>query len=345
MSKPFRIALVGAGRVTWSSHLPAALASDKVQVVAIVDPMRQRAEELVRWYGIAPTIVPQVQDVLGDIDGAVIATPNDTHMRIALTCLEAGVATLIEKPLASTYAEGEAIVHAGQTYGKVVAVGYVLRFREDVLLLGDLLKIGYFGTVRRFAHQVGTRGGWAPMSSYNLSRQATGGGVLVVTGTHFLDRMLYFWGYPDDVAIADDAQGGPEANCLATFRYTATSRPFEGLALYSKTTDLPGGLMIETDRGVIEVAEVDKTEIRFRPYTQPQVEQVVRRCGKPIYPHEISLYQHQLDDFADACQQGRPPMVDGHQGLTSLRLLEELYRRRKVINTDWYHQMPEQVAS
>ena len=115
MPQPFRLALVGAGMVTRSSHLPAALASDKVQVVALVEPMRQRAEELARWYGIAPAIVPQVQDVLDHIDGAVIATPNDTHMSIALTCLEAGVATLIEKPLASTYAEGAAIVQGRRT--------------------------------------------------------------------------------------------------------------------------------------------------------------------------------------------------------------------------------------
>ena len=345
MPKRFRLALVGAGMVTRSSHLPAALASDKVQVVAIVDPMRQRAQALARRYGIAPVIVPQVQDVLGDIDGAVIATPNDTHMSIALTCLEAGVATLIEKPLASTYAEGQAIVHAGQAHSTVVAVGYVVRFRDSILLLSDLLKAGYFGTIRRFAHQVGMKGGWAPMSAYNLSRKATGGGVLVVTGTHFLDYMLHFWGYPDDIALVDDAQGGPEANCLATFRYTTTDTPFEGVALYSKTTELPRGLIIETDRGVVRVADTDEADIIFRPYTHAQVKQVVRRCGKPPYPQEMSVFQRQLEDFVDACQQGRSPMVDGHQGLTSLRLLEELYTRRKAIETDWYHQMSEQVVS
>lgn len=346
MPKPFRLALVGAGMVTRSSHLPAALASDKAQVVALVDPMRQRAEELARWYGIAPVIVPQVQDVLGDIDGAVIATPNDTHMSIALTCLEAGVATLIEKPLASTYAEGEAIVRAGQASGTVVAVGYMVRFRENILLLDDLLKVGYFGTVRRFAHQAGTVGGWTPMSSYNLSRKATGGGVLVVTGTHFLDCMLHFWGYPDDVALADDAQGGPEANCLATFRYTTTAAPFEGVALYSKTTELPRGLIIETDRGIVQVADTDEADsLVFRPHTHAQVEQVVHRHGTPPYPQGMSVFQRQLDDFVDARQQGRSPMVDGCQGLMSLRLLEELYTRRKTLNTDWYHQMPEKVAS
>jgi predicted dehydrogenase len=345
MPQPFRLALVGAGMVTRNSHLPAALASDKIQVVAIVDPMRQRAETLAYRYGITPVIVPQVQDVFGTIDGAVIATPNDTHMRIALTCLEAGVATLIEKPLASTYAEGQAIVHTGQAHRTVVAVGYVVRFRDSILLLGELLKAAYFGTVRRFAHQVGSRGGWAPMSSYNLSRKATGGGVLVVTGTHFLDYMLHFWGYPDDIALVDDAQGGPEANCLATFRYTATDTPFEGIALYSKTTELPRGLIIETDRGVIRVADTDEADIIFRPHTHAQVEQVVRRCGKLPYPPMMAVFQRQLEDFVDACRQGRSPMVDGHQGLTSLRLLEELYARRKAVATDWYNHMHEQAVS
>jgi predicted dehydrogenase len=51
-------------------------------------------------------------------------------MRIALTCLEAGVATLIEKPLAGTYAEGEAIVNAGQASRTVVAVGYCSVFEK-----------------------------------------------------------------------------------------------------------------------------------------------------------------------------------------------------------------------
>ena len=345
MPRPFRLALVGAGMVARSSHLPAALASEKVHVVALVDSMRTRAEEMARWYGIAPVVVPQVQDVLGEIDGVVIATPNDTHMSIALTCLEAGVATLIEKPLASTYTEGEAIVHAGEKYGAVVAVGYMVRFRENILLLDNLLKAGYFGTIRRFAHQVGTVGGWTPMSSYNLSRKATGGGVLVVTGTHFLDCMLHFWGYPDEVRLADDAQGGPEANCMATFRYTNTDAPFEGVALYSKTTELPKGIIIETDRGIVQVPDTDDADgIVFRSHAHEQVEQVIRRSGKPAYPRKMPVFQRQLEDFVDACQQGRSPMVDGRQGLMSLRLIEELYTRREPLNTDWYSHTSPKVA-
>jgi predicted dehydrogenase len=255
------------------------------------------------------------------------------------------VATLIEKPLATSYSEGEAIVQAGQKYGAVLAVGYVLRFRENILLLSDLLKAGYFGAVTRFVHQVGTRGGWTPMSSYNLSRKATGGGVLVVTGSHFLDCMLHLWGYPDEVVFADDAQGGPEANCVARFRYIKAATPFEGLALYSKTTELPRGFLIETDRGIVQVPETDDADSTiFHSHEHSAVEQVIRRRCKRPYPHKMPLFQRQLEDFVDACQQGRAPRVDGAQGLLSLRLIEELYTQRKPLDTDWYSQMPEKVA-
>ncbi len=83
--------------------------------------------------------------------------------------------------------------------GTVAAPGYVTRFRPNLRLLKSLLDQGYFGRVTRFVHQFGTAGGWAPLSGYNLARSATGGGVLMVTGTHFLDRMLWFWGMPNEV--------------------------------------------------------------------------------------------------------------------------------------------------
>src|SRR5689334_12055045 len=87
----FRLGLVGAGLITENSHLPAALASTMVEVVAIVDPAVERAAQLARAYGITPRIAPRVEAVLGSMDGAIIATPNPTHCAIALACLERNV--------------------------------------------------------------------------------------------------------------------------------------------------------------------------------------------------------------------------------------------------------------
>lgn len=336
MERLFRVGLVGAGMIAEASHLPAVLASPMVTLAAIVDPIVDRAAALAAAYGLAVRVAPRVDDVMGDIDGAIIAAPNDAHCPVAVACLRSGVPVLIEKPLASTYAEGEAIVRAAAESGRVVAVGYSTRFRSEVSLLKTLLDEGCFGEARSFVHQFGTPGGWAPRSAYNLDRRSAGGGVLVVTGTHFLDRMLYFWGYPDRVALEDDALGGPEANCVARFEYTGR-RSLEGSARYSKTVSLPSGLVIETERGYVVLADREDADIVFRPHAKPGLEEIVRRRRRRLPTvDERSVYQRQLEDFVTACREGGQPLVDARQGLASLRLLEQLYASRTSVSIDWY---------
>ncbi len=332
----FRLGLVGAGLITQGSHLPAALASPGVEVTAIVDPAVERAAQLARDYGIAPRIAPRVEDVLTSIDGAIIATPNHTHCAIALACLTQGVPVLVEKPLAASYEEGLAIVRAAERSGQVVAVGYSTRFRDEIPLLKALLKEDYFGTVRRFVHQFGTPGGWAPLSAYNLDRSTAGGGVLVVTGTHFLDRMLYLWGYPDEVSLEDDSLGGPEANCRATFVYSRSEGRIEGVVRYSKTVKLPAGMVVETDRGYVLLGDGDDSGIVFREHGRPGIEQVVRPAGPSRYSSQASVFQRQLEDFVSAVREKKRPLVDGREGTESLRLLEQLYAHRRPADTDWY---------
>jgi predicted dehydrogenase len=200
--------------ITESAHLPAALACGDIEVAALVDPVLDRVSGLARRNGIAPLLARDVAEVIGQIDAAVIATPNDTHAAIATKCIGAGIPVLIEKPLASNASEGRAIIELATARGVLVAAGYVTRFRPNLRLLKSLLDRRYFGRVRRFVHQFGTPGGWAPLSGYNLKRASAGGGVLMVTGTHFLDRMLWFWGMPSEVSYFDDSRGGRRRTVL-----------------------------------------------------------------------------------------------------------------------------------
>ncbi len=334
----FRLGLVGAGLITQGAHLPAALASTTVEVAAIVDPAVERAAQLARDYGIRPHIAPRVEDVLASIDGALIATPNHTHCAIALACLAQNVPVLVEKPLAASYEEGLAIIEAAKQSGQVVAVGYSTRFRDEIPLLKKLLDEGYFGAVRRFAHQFGTPGGWAPLSAYNLDLATAGGGVLVVTGTHFLDRMLYLWGYPDEVSLEDDSLGGPEANCRATFVYTRPAGRIEGIVRYSKTVKLPAGMVVETDGGYVLLGDGGDPGIVFREHGRPSMEQVIRHTGPSHYLKESSVFQRQIEDFVGAVREKKRPLVDALEGAESLRLLEQLYAHRRPADTDWYRE-------
>lgn len=327
--------MIGCGLITRGAHLPAALSCGGVEVAALVDPVPEHANVLASDYGISPAIARSLDELSVPVDGAIIATPNHTHKDLALACFERGISVLIEKPLANSVAEGEEILAAAQRSGCSLAVGYVSRFRPNVLLLKALLERDYFGRVRRFAHQFGTVGGWSPLSAYNLNRETSGGGVLVVTGTHFLDRMLYLWGYPDDMAFQDDADGGPEANCVATFRFARDAGPIVGTARYSKTTRLPGGLIIETDRGTIVAGDTDSADIVFHPAEAPDLTHTIAsdRFGSP---EGRDNFAEQIVDFVSACRDGRAPTVSGDQGVRSLRLIEELYARRTPLQSNWY---------
>lgn len=314
--------------------MPSALACDDVEVAALVDPVRQRIERLAGTYGISPMLAADVREVLGRIDAAVIATPNHTHAQIAIKCLDAGVPVLVEKPLASNLAEGRAILASAARQSLLVAPGYVTRFRRNVQLLRTLLGKGYFGPVRRFVHQFGTPGGWAPLSAYNLRRDTAGGGVLMVTGTHFLDRMLFFWGMPDKVEYWDDSRGGPEANCVARFSY-GSGDGFEGEARYSKTFALPAGLVIECESGTVVLADTDDAEIRFFPREYPDVVQILRSAVE-VAVNEESIFVKQMAAFAAACRGESEFPVSSAQAVQSLELIELLYGCQQPLADDWY---------
>jgi predicted dehydrogenase len=327
---PFRLGLVGAGAATRTLHLPGALASTRVALVALADPVTARAEKLAQDFGLSVKILSRLEDMLPLVDGVIIATPNDTHRHLALTCLTAGIPCLVEKPLATTVADATAMCVAAETSGKVLAVGYSTRFRDEVPLLRELLNAGYFGTIRRFHYQEGTIGGWSPLSGYTLDRKATGGGVLTVVGTHFIDRMLYWFGYPDTCSLADDAEGGPEAHCLANFRYHAPGGPFDGTLLLSKTVQLKAGLVIETERGDV-LFPMGRSPLYFQPRDYPSVRTALTPRRPRKYPPEKSDSQLEIENFVAACRGEEVPMVDGRQGLLSVRLLNELYNNRSSI--------------
>lgn len=334
--RPFRLAIIGCGLITQGEHLPAALACRNVEVAALIDATPGRAELVASQFGLSSEVGLSLADIETPLDGAIIATPNHTHVETALACFDRGISTLIEKPLANSVQEGKTIIDEARRANCSVAVGYVSRFRPNVEQLKDLLDRSYFGRVQRFVHQFGTPGGWSPLSAYILKRETSGGGVLVVTGTHFLDRMLYLFGYPTEMALQDDGFDGPEANIIANFQFDDDKgKSILGELRYSKTVALPAGLVIETDRGVIIALDTDEADILFRPADEPEHEISITNRN---FPQEdgMNTFAEQIIDFVDACQQGRKPRVDGEQGLQSLELIDDLYGRRSALDSDWY---------
>ena len=130
--EPLRLAIVGCGQVVERYHLPALATLSALRPVAAVDlaPAR-RAWIAARLPGIA--VVDGLDAALeGErIDAALIATAPPTHAELAARCLAAGLAVLVEKPLATSTAPAAATVEAAAAAGRFLAVGFNRRFRRS----------------------------------------------------------------------------------------------------------------------------------------------------------------------------------------------------------------------
>jgi len=334
MEKRAKLAIVGAGQIA-DSHAKAALAIPEFELAFVVDPALERARAFAERWRPEARAVAKLGDALGEIDAAVIATPNDSHAPLALECLRAGVAVLVEKPMATNVRGGEEIVAAAEAANVLLAVGYSTRFFWNVQFMKELLQRGELGRPRRFAYQYGFKGGWSSYSGYHLDRQAVGGGVLVTTGTHFLDRVLDWFGYPDRLEYEDDADGGPEANARAGFGWSAGDG-LEGSARFSRTVTLSNGICVETDRGVAILREDPSAPVHFRPHGSSYVADL-RPTVNPQAAIAKGIFQLQLEEFAEALREQRAPLVDGRIGLASLRLVENLYACRRPLVSDPYY--------
>jgi predicted dehydrogenase len=142
MNDPLDIGVIGCGRVTERCHLPAlARLAAMARVVAVADPLPARAE-------MAATLFPgcrtfsSVQDLLRDtrLTAILVATPPQTHVSIATRALRAGIAVLVEKPLAASLAEVKELQDLDPLSTAQVMVGFNQRYWEPVQRLEEALQ-------------------------------------------------------------------------------------------------------------------------------------------------------------------------------------------------------------
>jgi predicted dehydrogenase len=141
-----RVGVIGVGylgrhHARILSTLPGAT------LVAVADTNRSRADEIAR--ASSTRAVYEATDLLGQLDAVTIAVPTQAHAAVALPFLEAGVSVLVEKPMAQTLVEADALIAAAAKTGAVLAVGHTERFNPAVAAARPLLTDPRFIEVHR----------------------------------------------------------------------------------------------------------------------------------------------------------------------------------------------------
>lgn len=152
-----RIGVVGIGWWACFNHIPALQASPEVEAVAICDLSEPRLREVGERFGIAA----RYRDVAGMVraerlDGVIVSTPHVAHVAPALAALAAGAHVLVEKPMATTAADGRAIAAAGVAAGRQVLVSTGLNYTKFSAVAADWVRQGRIGEVRHAVCQMGS---------------------------------------------------------------------------------------------------------------------------------------------------------------------------------------------
>jgi predicted dehydrogenase len=346
-----RTALIGCGKVG-QIHAAALRELPESEFVAVCDNNAERAASFATRFGVRPytdlgTLLKEASP-----QAIVVGTPHPLHAAPVIQAALAGVSALVEKPLAASLADCDAMIAAARKAGTKLGVISQRRFYEAVRRMKDAIAAGKIGTPILGVFSMFS---WRDQAYYQSDPwrgkwPTEGGGVLVNQSPHQLDLLQWFMGEIDEISGCWANLNHPyievEDTALAMIRFkngglgsivtSLSQRP----GIYTKV-HIHGAngasVGVETDRGATFIAGV--SEIADPPlndlWTIPgeegllpvfQAEDRARFCSVNATTHYHAL---QIQDFLEAVRDDRPPLVTGAEGRIVVAMFTAIYRSQR----------------
>jgi len=326
-NKP-RLAIIGCGAAAERVHLPA-LSKIGLKPVLLVDRNLQRAQVLAEKFRVE-NVSEDYQENIGEFDAAIVAVPHHIHTQVTVDLLGNGVHVLVEKPMATTAAEAQEMQDAVQRTGTTLAVGMFWHFRNIQRWVKGALDAGILGQIESFDFQEGSIFDWPVVSDFTFLKE-TGGGVLMDTGAHVLDLLLWWLGDVTEFTYHDDSLGGVEANCEMNLTLASGAKGFVTL---SRTRTLRTTAIIRGTKGELEVG-LSTDRLRADPPGLLEFK-VGRQKGSRLGSQKSgNSFELQLIDWTTAIETGRQPSVSGESTSRSIALIENLKAHSQTMEQPW----------
>ena len=330
-----RLAIIGCGAVTELCHLPAAKLLTGVEVVALADADLGRAKRLAKQFGVAHC-TEDYRHLPEGVDGVIVALPNYLHAPVTIEFLNRGMPVLVEKPMALTVQEAEAMVHAADNNKLPLQVALMYRFSQGARLVKLAIEEGWLGALKSFTAEWGLVYNWPVASGFIFSKDRAGGGQLVDMGSHVLDLLLWWVGEARDVEYKDDSLGGVEADCWLSLALHTPNGPMEGTVALSRVRNLGTKARLVGERFTIEYDMLTPAEVSLWPtvwdHEKPRF--VPDWDPSPVQTWD-DIYAEQIQAFARAIATASEPVVSGKSILDRVALIERCYRDRQPLQMLW----------
>src|SRR5258708_22451451 len=141
-----RVGVVGAGEFG-RNHARVYREMDSVELVGVVDQNAERAEAIAQEFGTRT--FKGIEDLQGAVDAASVAVPTVVHAEVGCRLMALGIDVLVEKPMAASLAEADALLEAARCHQRILQVGHVERFNPAVIAVEPILNRPLFFEVHR----------------------------------------------------------------------------------------------------------------------------------------------------------------------------------------------------
>ena len=325
-------ALVGCGRI--AKRHSELLGHDQIagaRLAAVCDIVTEKAEKVGTQFSV-PFFTDMHQMMReADIDVVVVLTESGNHARHVVDLAPYGKHIVVEKPMALTLDDADAMINACNLAGVQLFVVKQNRFNVPVVKLREALDAGRFGTL-----VMGTvRVRWCrPQSYYDQDpwrgTWALDGGVLTNQASHHVDLLEWMMGDVVSVfAMASTALADIEAEdtAVVTLRFRNGALGVIEATTAVRPKDLEGSISVLGERGTVEIGGFAVNKMLVWNFTESQSgdSEVMEKYS--VNPPNVYGFGHQAyyEHVVDCLVNRKPHLVDGLVGRKSIELINAIY--------------------
>ena len=330
-----RVAIVGHGLAGRVFHGPLIAATEGLSVATVMTSNADRRASAAREYPHA-VVVSSMAELWEQPphDLVVIAAPNAAHAQLAREAIDRGVPVVVDKPLAVTAADAEAVVEHAARAGVLLTVFQNRRWDSDHLTLMRLLAEDRLGAVLRYESRFER---WRPKAEpheWRATSPEEGGGQLLDLGSHLVDQALVLFGpvshvYGEIAAVR--GVPGDDDDFLALRHVSGVISHLRASAI---TADPGPRLRVLGRSGAYIVQQLDSQEAELRAGRRPdQVDdwgrepeshwgRLTRGEVSDVVPSERGDWPRFYALLSEALRSGGPPPVEPRDAVRTLRIIE-----------------------
>jgi len=339
-----KIGVIGLGKMGML-HMINATRFRNVVIVAAADASKKRLHNAAVLG--AKNLFSDFRELLElDLDAVIISLPNFLHRESIELALENGMNVFVEKPMARTTEECRSIVNAVEKSGRKLMVGHCMRFFDMVREMKGTLDNGNLGQLENVTLENIVSGPFSygdipqPVPEWWFDPEKVGGGALLDIGYHLIDLYRFFAG---------------DCHLLSSHLKHKFNMPVEDTAIAVVQSDKSSSsgiihvgwyqqmvlsrndmrVILHGDYAYISSEQFEPSNV-YAYAIKEGVKNVFRKIGgrriRPLtFSQHLDAYEQELKHFFNCLEKDLEPSVTAIDGLRTLEVIEEAYRRDKRV--------------